>query len=233
MLKSTLLLENVFLGNFIKMPEKKRREMMVNGKKRGKRRFRGMILLILLEILLLAGIFLFFVIREKSPRSLESQEGNRSYQTKKSQNYQKEMEKKAKIENWKIEADEYGLLELTAQVKFPDYSQVFADNLAEALKNSGNEAEFDEELFRLASEAGEDISFVTHEIKINLSLLDENKTKEDWSEEIIADLLSREAFSREMQDFAMSLVELYMSIDEEQEEETEIEKVTEKGEEHE
>lgn len=202
---------------------------MVNDKRRGKRRFRGMIFLIFFELLLLLGIFLFFVFRERFSESLDSQEENRSYQTRKSKKYQKEMEEMAKIENWKIETDEYGLLELTAQVKFPDYSQVFEDSLVMALENSEDESEFDEELFRLAAETEEELLFVTQEIRVNLSLLDENKRKEDWTEEEITEILSRETFNREMLDFAMKLEELYRSISEEQNEAS----VMEKGDENE
>lgn len=202
---------------------------MVNDKRRGKRRFRGMIFLIFFELLLLLGIFLFLVFRERFSESLDSQEGNRSYQTRKSKKYQKEMEEMAIIENWKIETDEYGLLELTAQVKFPDYSQVFEDSLVMALENSEDESEFDEELFRLAAETEEELLFVTQEIRVNLSLLDENKRKEDWTEEEITEILSREIFNREMLDFAMKLEELYRSISEEQNEAS----VMEKGDENE
>lgn len=98
-----------------------------------------------------------------------------------------------------------------------------------ALENSEDESEFDEELFRLAAETEEELLFVTQEIRVNLSLLDENKRKEDWTEEKITEILSRETFNREMLDFAMKLEELYRSISEEQNEAS----VMEKGDENE
>lgn len=183
----------------------------MSGKKKGKGWLMGVIVLILL------GVLLFLGMKGRPNGGSESAAKSRSYQTKKSKSYQKEMEQMAKPESWEIKTDEGGLLELTARVQLPDYSRAFEDSLAEALKNSDDEAEFDEELFRLAAEAREELPYVTHELRINLSLLNEKKAKEDWTEQEIAELLAGEAFNREMQDFAMELVELYMSIGEDEE----------------
>lgn len=208
------------------MKEKKKEKNKVkNKKKKGNVWFVGGFILIFLAVFMIFWIFLGTT--GKIPGVLGSLEKSHSYQTKNSKNYQKEMEKLAVAESWRIEADEYGILQLTAQVKIPDYSQAFEDNLAEALKNSDDEAEFDEELFRLASEAKEELPFVTHEIQMNLSLLDEKKAKEDWTEREITKLLAGEAFHREMQDFAMKLTELYLSSGEGQEETVETEKEAE------
>ncbi len=211
--------------------EKKRREAMKNENKNEKKKGKGWLVggltLIFLGILLFLGIFVFWGVRGKLSGGSDSLEKSRSYQTKKSQSYQNEMEQLAVVESWKIEVDEYELLQMTAQVKLPDYSQAFADSLAEALKNSDDEAEFDEELFRLASEAKGALPFAIHEIQMNLSLLDEKKTKEDWTEKEITKLLAGEAFQREMQDFAMKLTELYLSSGEGQEETAETEKEAE------
>lgn len=197
----------------------------MSGKKKGKGWLMGV------NVLILLGILLFLGLKGKGRLTggTDSQEKSRSYQTEKSKSYQKEMEQLAKLESWEIKGDEYGLLELTARVQLPDYSRAFEDSLAKALKNADDEAEFDEELFRLAAEVKEELPLVTHELRVNLSLLDEKKEKEDWTEQEITELLAGEAFHREMQDFAMKLADLYMSVSEEEDEKAE----TEKGDEHE
>ena len=135
----------------------------------------------------------------------------RSTQTKESEKSQKAMEALAEPEAVETQADEYGLVAMTASVKIPDYSLYFSECWEEASQEAGDEAEFEEKLFALAEERTRsgDVEWTTREVTVNLSMLDGEK--EEWSEEELAEAARREAFEQEMEEFALELMEEVLS----------------------
>ena len=131
----------------------------------------------------------------------------RSTQTEDSAKSQRAMEALAQPEVVETQADEYGLVELTASVKIPDYSLYFSQCWEEAAEWAKDEADFERRLFALAEEkaGGEEIQWTTREVLVDLSLADEEK--KEWSGEELKEIARREAFEQEMREFALELVD--------------------------
>lgn len=130
----------------------------------------------------------------------------RSTQTKDSEKSQRAMEALAEPEALETRADEYGLVEMTASVRIPDYSQYFSQCWEEAAKEAKDEADFEKRLFALTEERTRegDVQWTTREVSVNLSLADEEKKA--WKDEELEELARREAFEQEMREFALELV---------------------------
>lgn len=137
----------------------------------------------------------------------------RSTQTEESEKSQKAMEALAVPEDLELEEDEYGLLELTAKVRIPDYSWYFSENWEEAAAGAKDEKEFEVRLFQMAEEtvSGGDVQWEEREITVSLSLADEARKAEDWSQEELEELARQEAFQKELGEFALSLMGDWMS----------------------
>ena len=70
-----------------------------------------------------AAVLLALVLVPEYRKGKESASPVRSTQTKDSEKSQRAMEALAKSETLETQTDEYGLVEMTASVKIPDYSQ--------------------------------------------------------------------------------------------------------------
>lgn len=131
---------------------------------------------------------------------------------------QEKLEEYAKVESVSVHEDDYGLLETTARVEIPEYSAIFAEYLEEVSETAKDENDFEKKLFALTEkkvkeamkeETTDEFGWVSHEVMVELSLLDDEK--EEWSEEELESLARRAAFEKELENFALDIVQAYMA----------------------
>ncbi len=153
-----------------------------------------------------AAVLLALVLVPEYRKGKESASPVRSTQTKDSEKSQRAMEALAKSETLETQTDEYGLVEMTASVKIPDYSHYFSQCWEEAARGAKDEADFERRLFSLAEEKLQDgeVQWTTREVSVNLSLKD--AAKKTWKDEELEELAAGEAFEQEMREFALEIM---------------------------
>lgn len=112
--------------------------------------------------------------------------------------------------------EEHGFLMSDVTMTLPDYSSLFAKYAQQAVESTETEEDFEKLLYQLVlEEIEESPTYILQTVSINLSEIDSEKTKEQWTEEEILQYAREAAFRKEIEElyFDMFDVQSYLNLE--------------------